>query len=132
MPMARKKPRTSRANGKTFRIRYCDPGTVKGDDGTVCRGTTDFERQEIDIERLLPPDIEGETLLHEHLHQLIEPLANVLPDDLEEVICKALGIALFASLRESPELWRYVLSIASPRPRRPRVVKSLLTGGGLG
>ncbi|MGH8910021.1 MAG: hypothetical protein ACRD0K_26885 [Egibacteraceae bacterium] len=123
--MARKKPRAARAYGKVYTIRWCDKGTIKLD-GEVCDGLTVHEKQSISIERGQMPDNEADSLIHEHFHQLLRPLhASVMPnDDTEEAIVQALAPALFASFRENPEFWRYILATASPRPRR----KKPLTG----
>jgi len=129
---SRSRPRATRAYGKTYAIRYCDKGTIKLD-GELCDGLTVHESQQISVERGMTPDNEADTLIHEHLHQLLRPLHVVtLTDTLEEALCQHLGPALFASFRENPEFWRYVLALASPRPRRPRVVKDGLTGDGRG
>lgn len=89
-------PKVIRVLGKPYKVEYSDSITEFG----LC----DESKQTIKIQKGMPPELEGDTLLHEAIHAIDFGMHT----ELTEKQVSALGSGLWAILNDNPELVRYL------------------------
>lgn len=111
-------------------LRTCQPGKLRlvHYDYSVVFGVPDDDPDKwgmiepgkllITINPTPPPAYRAGSLLHEIAHDLISPVNDFIPTELEESICDLVGDGLVVIARHNPEFMRHLAETVTSRPRR--------------
>jgi hypothetical protein len=81
-------------------------------------GLCDFQAQVISVTRTLPRQSRAETLLHEIIHAINHGMGAPNKIDEEKFTTK-MSIGIATTIKQSPEVWRWIMKEVSFKPRKP-------------
>lgn len=108
-PKAVARPKKHLVENETHKIKWTKKKIMHKEVGE-CRGLTDPETGQITISSVLAPLEEVDTLVHELLHVFFSTGTLRLPDDLEESVCKMIGMKVARHIQDNPAFWHYLIN----------------------
>ena len=99
----------------TYRINWISPPDESAPEHL---GLCDFQAQVISVTKSLPRQSRAETLLHEIIHAINHGMGAPSKID-EERFTSKMSIGIATSIRQSPEVWKWISREICSKPSKP-------------
>jgi len=99
----------------TYTINWMNPPEESGAEHL---GLCDFQSQIISVTKTLPRQSRAETLLHEIIHAINHGMGAPSKVDEEKFTTK-MSIGIATAIKQSPEVWKWIMKEITFKPRKP-------------